>query len=221
MLIPKKAFIERLHDHLLERLGGTKGPLNPQLLEASIARAKTQVYGKEPFKGPVKKAIAISYGIVAWHPFVDGNKRTGVFTLIATLEANGHKLALPPYLVKYCVQAALGPDNPHHIDEKQFTRRVSALCYRQGSLMGRWREFRYGKWPNWFLQQYRELAKRFPNSRFYPRMLNTLIFDWYAAEDKEVMMKTLREWEEARVQGYPKEVGPFEVDTETDFEEAE
>lgn len=90
MLIPKKAFIERLHDHLLERLGGIKGPLNPQLLEASIARAKTQVYGKEPFKGPVQKAIAISYGIVAWHPFTDGNKRTGVFALIATLEANEH-----------------------------------------------------------------------------------------------------------------------------------
>jgi death-on-curing protein len=136
MLIPKKEFVERLHDHLLARLGGTTGPLNPQLLEASIERAKTQVYGKEPFKGPTGKAIAISYGVVAWHPFTDGNKRTGVFTLIATLEANGYKMALPPYLVKYCVQAALGQDNPRHVDENQFTKKVSTLCYKEGTWMG-------------------------------------------------------------------------------------
>lgn len=221
MRIPKKVLIERLHDHLLARLGGTTGPLNPQLLEAATERAKTQVYGEEPFKGPVEKAIAISYGIVAWHPFTDGNKRTGMFTLIATLEKNGYKMAFPPYVVKYCVQAALGEGHPRHIGEKQFARKVSALCYKEGSLAGRWKEFRYGKYPNWILQQYRELVARFPNSKFYPRVLNTFVFDWYAAEDKEVMAKTMKEWSEAQAQGYPKEVEPMKIDSASDFEEVE
>jgi prophage maintenance system killer protein len=218
MWVPRRPLIERIHDHLLAKLGGETGPLNPQLLEASIARSKTFVFGIEPFKGPVSKAIALGYGIISWHPFYDGNKRTGLFTMLSMLEANGMNMAFPPYVVKYCVQAALPPENKHHISEAQFAKKVSALCYAQNSRWAGWKEFRYNKWPNFLLQQYIKLAERFPKSLAFQNMLGRMVFDWYAAEDEETMRRTLVEWEISQAQGYPKDIPPLEIQME-DFEE--
>ena len=36
-----------------------------------------------------EKAARLGYGLVANHPFVDGNKRIGIYVMISFLEVNG------------------------------------------------------------------------------------------------------------------------------------
>ncbi len=77
-----------------------------------------KIYDYEPFKDVIEKAVAIGYAIILWHPFVYGNKRTGIFLIGSTLAVNGIYMALPPYLVKYSVQAAMPDGSSSHLSEK-------------------------------------------------------------------------------------------------------
>ncbi len=40
-----------------------------------------------------EKAVALLFSIIKNHPFVDGNKRTGLHAAITFLELNGHDIA--------------------------------------------------------------------------------------------------------------------------------
>ncbi len=37
----------------------------------------------------MKKAARLGYGLISNHPFIDGNKRIGVYIMISFLEVNG------------------------------------------------------------------------------------------------------------------------------------
>lgn len=45
--------------------------------------------GYELFPSLIEKAARLGYGLVANHPFVDGNKRIGVFVMLVFLKLNG------------------------------------------------------------------------------------------------------------------------------------
>lgn len=64
------------------------------LLESAIARPKMLFYwdGEEDI---LALAIRLGLGIAQNHPFVDGNKRTGVAALIEFLTINGYWLDMP------------------------------------------------------------------------------------------------------------------------------
>ena len=60
-----------LHDRLLALHGGAEGVRDGGLLESALARPQQiDAYGD--------LAAACTVGIVRNHPFVDGNKRTGI-----------------------------------------------------------------------------------------------------------------------------------------------
>lgn len=218
MWIASRELIERIHNHVLARLGGATGPLNPNSLDGAIARAKMVVYGHEPFKDAIAKATALAYGIISWHPFLDGNKRTGITTMLTMLEANGITVAVPPYIVKYSVEAALPPENEHHIEQEEFTRKIARLCYPTEASIGGWKRFRYNFYPNGVFRAYWWLLRRFPNSETFQRAFGMRIFDWFAANDLDTMKKTIAEWQAQAEQGYPKQIPPLEINQE-DFEE--
>jgi prophage maintenance system killer protein len=218
MWIPRRELVERIHDHMLARMGGESGPLNPNLLDAAIERSKTAVYGLEPFRDTIAKAAAVGFGIIAWHPFLDGNKRTAVFTMQAMLKANGIEMVIPLFIVKYTVQVALPPESEHHIDEATFIGKISDLCYASDSITGYWKRFRYSTYPKALLRGYIALVRRFPNWQTVGQQLGDRIFDWYAARDKDTMVRTLSEWDLRSKQGYPKEVASLMVHPE-DFED--
>lgn len=66
------------HTVLIEWYGGAEGVRDLESLRAAIERPWGRSFGKEHFPGPYRKAAALCESLIRRHPFVDGNKRTGV-----------------------------------------------------------------------------------------------------------------------------------------------
>ena len=79
----------RMHEEALMLTGGPEGVRELGLLESALARPKNLfAYSEE---APTLAQFAASYakGIVANHPFVDGNKRTAFTVSLTFLKLNG------------------------------------------------------------------------------------------------------------------------------------
>jgi death-on-curing protein len=79
-----------VHDLLIAEHGGSPGLRDKGLLESALARPiNLRSYGS-----PDLAALAAcdAAGIIANHPFVDGNKRTGFVAAAAFLDRNGYEL---------------------------------------------------------------------------------------------------------------------------------
>jgi len=77
-----------IHDESLAAFGGAAGVRDQALLESALARPVNR-YHYEPDASFAHLAVAYAYGIVRNHPFVDGNKRTGLLSVQAFLFLNG------------------------------------------------------------------------------------------------------------------------------------
>ncbi len=82
------AMVLAIHDESLATFGGAAGVRDPALLESALARPVNR-YHYEPDASLAQLAAAYAYGIVRNHPFVDGNKRTGLLSVQAFLFLNG------------------------------------------------------------------------------------------------------------------------------------
>jgi death-on-curing protein len=81
-----------IHDLQIARHGGASGMRDLGLLESALARAQNiAAYAEEP---PSLATLAAAYGagIVRNHPFVDGNKRTGLIAAFVFIERNGFQV---------------------------------------------------------------------------------------------------------------------------------
>lgn len=74
-----------LHEMSISDYGGSKGLRDKGLLESAIARPFQTFGGEYLYPSVVEKAAAIMESIIVNHPFVDGNKRTGVLAAITLL----------------------------------------------------------------------------------------------------------------------------------------
>ncbi len=70
--------ILELHKRSIQDYGGASGIRDIGLLESAIARPFQIFEDKDLYMSPYEKAAALGESIIANHPFVDGNKRTGV-----------------------------------------------------------------------------------------------------------------------------------------------
>ncbi len=85
-----RAIALAVHDEQLAEHGGGSGLRDSGLLDSALARAETRAaYGKADI---FELAAAYCFGIIANHPFVDGNKRTGAVLMELFLELNGQEL---------------------------------------------------------------------------------------------------------------------------------
>ena len=76
-----------IHAHQIDEHGGASGLRDRALLESALARPRQlQAYGSPDL---FDLAAAYAAAIIANHPFVDGNKRTGFVVGILFLELNG------------------------------------------------------------------------------------------------------------------------------------
>ena len=73
-----------IHDDQLERYGGTAGIRDLGLVEASLFRPQTGYYADI-----IEEAAALWESFGQNHPFVDGNKRTGLAAADTFLYFNG------------------------------------------------------------------------------------------------------------------------------------
>ena len=85
-----RAFVEALHDEQLRLHGGAPGIRDSGLLDSALARPlQKQAYGEPDL---FDLAAAYLFGILKNHPFIDGNKRTGLATADLLLYFNGYSL---------------------------------------------------------------------------------------------------------------------------------
>ena len=81
--------ILRLHQKLLNATGGLPGMRELSLLESAVYGA-LQSYGEEDaYPTPERRAARLAFAITQNHPFLDGNKRTGMLVMLMTLRLNG------------------------------------------------------------------------------------------------------------------------------------
>jgi death on curing protein len=66
----------QIHALVVGVTGGSMGLRDLGRLEAAIATQTQNVFGEELYPSSIEKAAAIIRGIIADHPFVDGNKRS-------------------------------------------------------------------------------------------------------------------------------------------------
>ncbi len=81
-----------LHARLIEETGGSHGVRDVGLLESATMRPRATFDGKDLYPDLFSKAAALMDSIIRNHPFVDGNKRTGIAAAGVFLLQNNHIL---------------------------------------------------------------------------------------------------------------------------------
>ncbi len=85
-----KDLVLALHGELIAEYGGHAGVRDTGLLESALARPlHISTYGDPTL---YELAAAYAVGIVRNHPFLDGNKRTGLAAADVFLQLNGREL---------------------------------------------------------------------------------------------------------------------------------
>ncbi|MBP1566915.1 MAG: type II toxin-antitoxin system death-on-curing family toxin [Oscillospiraceae bacterium] len=78
-----------LHSSLIEATGGTDGVRDIGLLESALEAPFQTFDGKDLYPALIQKAARLGQSLISNHPFVDGNKRIGIHTMLVFLAANG------------------------------------------------------------------------------------------------------------------------------------
>ncbi len=82
-----------LHARLIEETGGSHGVRDMGLLLSALGRPQATVEGKDLYPTIYRKVAALSDAMINNHPFVDGNKRTGIGAAVLFLSLNGYVLS--------------------------------------------------------------------------------------------------------------------------------
>ncbi len=82
--------IELIHMQIIDASGGSQGVRDRERLLSALAGMKQEVFGQDLYPTIFEKAAVLMRGIIADHPFVDGNKRTGVMSALIFLNYNGY-----------------------------------------------------------------------------------------------------------------------------------
>lgn len=77
-----------IHDKLLNLYGGAQGLKDINLLKSAIAQPRATFDGNFLHPSIGEMAAAYVYHLIKNHAFLDGNKRTGIFSAIVFLEKN-------------------------------------------------------------------------------------------------------------------------------------
>jgi len=81
------------HEKQLREHGGLHGIQDKNLLESALTRPQHLFHYEKPSLFELSAAYAV--GIIKNHPFVDGNKRTGIVTAGVFLDINEFELVVP------------------------------------------------------------------------------------------------------------------------------
>ncbi|HEX3147005.1 MAG TPA: type II toxin-antitoxin system death-on-curing family toxin [Gemmataceae bacterium] len=103
-----------IHKIQIAEHGGMHGVRNLPLLESALARPRQLLSYENPTLDQL--GAAYGYGIIRNHPFVDGNKRTGLVTLGLFLQLNGKQFVASEEEAFLSITAAAAGE----IAERQF-----------------------------------------------------------------------------------------------------
>jgi death on curing protein len=96
-----------IHALALDKTGGGAGLRDLGRLESAIAAQTQSAFGEDLYPTITDKAAAVIRGIIADHPFVDGNKRTGMLAGLTLLAINSIRFkAAPGEIEDFAVKVA-------------------------------------------------------------------------------------------------------------------
>lgn len=82
--------LEIIHLQIIDASGGSHGTRDRGRLKSALAAPRQEVFGEELYATIFEKAAVLLRGIIADHPFVDGNKRTGMMAALVFLNMNSY-----------------------------------------------------------------------------------------------------------------------------------
>lgn len=83
----------RLHERMAAATGGSVGLRENGLLESALETAFGSFGGVDFYPTLEEKGARLGHSLVANHPFVDGNKRIGLYIMFIFLSVNGYDLS--------------------------------------------------------------------------------------------------------------------------------
>lgn len=96
-----------IHARLIAETGGETGLRDVALLVSVVARLQATFDGQELYPGLFEKAAALLDSLVNNHPFIDGDKRTGITSAGLFLRINGlHLVCAQAELEAFTLQVA-------------------------------------------------------------------------------------------------------------------
>ena len=78
-----------IHARLVAETGGMHGLRDLGLLQSAINRPQASFDGNDLYTDIYQKAAALMESLINNHPFLDGNKRTGITSAALFLQING------------------------------------------------------------------------------------------------------------------------------------
>ena len=82
-----------LHSELIKCTGGLDGVRDEGSLQSALVAPMQTYDSKELFPSVIDKASRLACGLTQFHPFIDGNKRTGAHVMLVVLMLNGITLS--------------------------------------------------------------------------------------------------------------------------------
>lgn len=84
--------VMQLHTRMINETGGADHVRDMGLLESALESPFATFGGVELYPTLADKAARLGYSLMCNHPFVDGNKRIGVYAMLIFLQVNGAAL---------------------------------------------------------------------------------------------------------------------------------
>jgi death-on-curing protein len=107
-----------IHARLISETGGEHGIRDLGLLESAVSRPQAVFEGNELYPDTHQKAAALLESLVNKHPFVDGNKRTGITAAAMFLQFNNYSLTVSNQILEsFVLSIASGEQTFNSITE--------------------------------------------------------------------------------------------------------
>ena len=85
--------VKQLHNDLIAETGGLGDVRDEGLLDSALSLPFQTFDGQARYPSVQQKAARLCFSLINNHPFIDGNKRIGVHTMLVFLALNGVALA--------------------------------------------------------------------------------------------------------------------------------
>lgn len=85
--------VRMLHRDLIAKTGGTDGVRDEGLLDSALQLPFQTFDGQALYPSIQQKAARLCSSLVGNHPFIDGNKRIGIHSMLVFLALNGVELS--------------------------------------------------------------------------------------------------------------------------------
>lgn len=91
--------VKNIHEKQINQHGGTPGLRDKNLLDSAIHMPESGIGGQYFHSDIFQMAAAYAYHIIKGHPFVDGNKRTGMAAALVFLKINNVSIELTNFQI--------------------------------------------------------------------------------------------------------------------------